>query len=48
MTGFLSQDTLQVGGLSVVKQVFTEATNLPGIAFIVCPIISLFIKILFI
>jgi cathepsin D len=35
MTGFLSQDTLQFGGLTVAKQVFTEATGLPGITFAV-------------
>jgi len=34
MTGFLSQDTLHMAGLSILKQIFTEATNLPGIAFI--------------
>jgi len=33
MTGFLSQDTLGLGGLVVQKQVFTEATGLPGITF---------------
>ena len=35
MVGFLSQDTLQFGGLNIQKQVFTEATNLPGITFAV-------------
>jgi len=34
MTGFLSQDTLQFGGLTITKQVFTEATGLPGITFV--------------
>jgi cathepsin D len=34
MTGFLSQDTLQFGGLTIAKQVFTEATGLPGVSFI--------------
>jgi len=34
MTGFLSQDTLLFGGLTVTKQVFTEATGLPGISFL--------------
>jgi len=33
MTGFLSQDTLLIGGLTVTKQVFAEATGLPGITF---------------
>jgi len=33
MTGFLSQDTLTFGGLSVKTQVFAEATGLPGITF---------------
>jgi cathepsin D len=33
MTGFLSEDTLQLGGLSVTNQVFTEATGLPGLTF---------------
>jgi len=33
MIGFLSQDTLQLGGLTIQKQVFAEATNLPGISF---------------
>jgi len=35
MTGFLSQDTLQLGGLTIAKQVFTEATGLPGLSFAV-------------
>jgi len=35
MTGFLSQDTLIFGGLSITGQVFAEATALPGITFAV-------------
>jgi len=34
LSGFLSQDTLQMAGLSVQKQVFAEAVNEPGIAFV--------------
>jgi len=33
MKGFLSQDTLQLGGLTVTNQVFAEATALPGLTF---------------
>jgi len=33
MTGFLSQDTLTLGGLSIKNQTFAEATGLPGITF---------------
>jgi len=32
--GFLSQDSVSVAGLTVQNQVFGEATNLPGVAFI--------------
>jgi len=35
MNGFLSQDTLSLGGLSVKNQVFAEATGLPGLTFAV-------------
>jgi cathepsin D len=34
MTGFLSQDILNIGGLLVKGQVFAEATGEPGITFI--------------
>jgi len=33
MSGFLSQDTLLFGGLAVPRQIFAEATALPGITF---------------
>jgi hypothetical protein len=35
MSGYLSQETLTIGNIQVPKQVFAEATNLPGLAFIV-------------
>jgi cathepsin D len=35
LSGFLSEDTLNIGGLNVKKQVFAEAVNEPGITFIV-------------
>lgn len=35
MSGFVSQDTLLFGGLSVTKQSFAEATKLPGLTFVV-------------
>jgi len=34
MEGFLSQDTMGIGGLKVQNQVFAEATSEPGLAFI--------------
>jgi len=34
MTGFLSQDVVTVGGITVKNQVFAEATNEPGLTFI--------------
>jgi cathepsin D len=35
MTGFLSQDVLNFGGLKVQNQTFAEATGEPGISFVV-------------
>jgi len=35
LSGFLSQDTLIIGGLKVKNQTFAEATSEPGITFIV-------------
>jgi len=35
LSGFLSQDTLNIGGLDVKNQVFGEATTQPGVTFIV-------------
>jgi len=34
LTGFLSQDVVNFGGLEIKNQVFAEATNEPGLAFI--------------
>jgi len=34
LSGFLSQDTMQMAGLTVKDQVFAEAVNEPGIAFV--------------
>jgi cathepsin D len=34
LSGFLSQDTLDIGGLKVKNQVFAEATSEPGITFV--------------
>jgi cathepsin D len=34
LTGFLSQDTVNVGGLNVKSQVFAEAVSQPGITFV--------------
>lgn len=33
-SGYLSQDTVTIAGVSVKDQVFAEATNVPGVAFI--------------
>jgi len=35
LSGFLSQDTVTIGGLVVKNQVFAEATSSPGITFVV-------------
>lgn len=35
LTGFLSQDDMSIGGLDVSNQVFAEATDEPGITFVV-------------
>lgn len=34
LTGFLSEDSVKVAGLTVKNQVFAEATNQPGITFV--------------
>lgn len=34
VTGFLSTDTVNIGGLDIVNQTFTEATVEPGLAFV--------------
>lgn len=33
MKGYVSQDTLKIGDLSIRKQDFAEATSEPGLAF---------------
>ncbi|XP_078589065.1 lysosomal aspartic protease-like [Branchiostoma floridae x Branchiostoma japonicum] len=33
-SGYLSRDTVTVGGLNIKNQMFAEATNVPGVAFI--------------
>lgn len=40
--GFLSQDSVSVAGITVKDQVFGEATNLPGVAFIASKFDGLF------
>jgi len=35
LTGFLSQDTIDFGGLVIKNQVFAEATDQPGLTFVV-------------
>jgi cathepsin D len=34
MSGFVSEDTVTIGGLGAVGQLFAEATNEPGVAFL--------------
>lgn len=34
LTGFLSQDTVTLGSISVQNQVFAEATQQPGLTFV--------------
>jgi hypothetical protein len=40
MKGFLSQDTVKIGDLSVKGQVFAEATGEPGLTFIVASLME--------
>jgi hypothetical protein len=38
LTGFLSQDVVQIGGLTIENQVFAEAVQQPGITFAVAQV----------
>jgi phytepsin len=42
LTGFLSQDVVQIGGLTIENQVFAEAVQQPGITFAVAQFDGLF------
>jgi hypothetical protein len=41
MSGFLSQDTVTLGGLTAKNQVFAEALSEPGLAFVAAQVRSL-------